>query len=360
MPMTPGRNTPGGVLEGMTLGVISDFNEKTPVSSGAFHGPRESTPGPARSNSSSVDARGYSSSKSKVKKSKMTLKPIPPTPYDGSPDPAVYMQFVHEARQYLQMGRVSVDDKVMMISYQLTGKAEKFYRNKVSRNNPSEWTLEQFFAGLFKYCFPLDFCMQQRERLDKCLQNDKLVSEHVLEFEELYLMIGLPNDQERIIKLFLSFNAEVQKEMYRQGIDPETSSWDEVIKSAEHGEFILNQKAESSDEVSENSDSPSRSAEDAESSSDSDSEDNSGVESTQNSENEDEEDSPEEDNGYWSPSQLSNSKRPVLTESPLSNPPPFIGGEDPTIVDPPFWDTPSPTRTMMSVGTMPTTWERAA
>ncbi|KAJ7613850.1 hypothetical protein DFH06DRAFT_1344403 [Mycena polygramma] len=313
-PTAPGIIVPGSPLEAVIR--ASSYLEQTPISSDAFDRQSGIGPTPAsasgtnRSMSSSVGARRHSLSSRKVKKSKMTLKPIPPTPYDGSPDPEAYMQFVYEAKIYLRLGRVSVDDEVMMISYRLTGKAKKFYKNKVSRD-ASKWTLQQFFVELFNHCFPLDLCLQQRERLDNCLQNDKSVAEHVLEFEESYLMIGLPDDQEKIVKLFLSFDPDVQKEMYRQGIDPETSSWDKVVEAAEHGDFILNHKDQSSDEDAANSDNERDSSHGSDSECDdgSNSENDSEAESVEGSENKYEDDSPNEDNGYWSPSQLSNSTR---------------------------------------------------
>ncbi|KAJ7684394.1 hypothetical protein DFH06DRAFT_1288724 [Mycena polygramma] len=106
-PTAPGIIVPGSPLEAVIR--ASSYLEQTPISSDAFDRQSGIGPTPAsasgtnRSMSSSVGTRRHSLSSRKVKKSKMTLKPIPPTPYDGSPDPEAYMQFVHEAKIYLRL-----------------------------------------------------------------------------------------------------------------------------------------------------------------------------------------------------------------------------------------------------------------
>ncbi|KAJ7825613.1 hypothetical protein B0H13DRAFT_2374861 [Mycena leptocephala] len=168
----------------------------------------------------------------------MTLKPIPPTRYDGSPDAFAYHRFIREGSAYVRMGRVPAEQQIFMLSYHLEGKAADFYNHKVVKNE-AEWSLQDFFWGLFNYCFPIDYRMRQRDRLNNCFQDKKSVVEHIAELEELYNMIGLVNDQEKVVTLWRSLNGNIQREMYRAKHDPEISTWKDVSDAAEHAEIIV-------------------------------------------------------------------------------------------------------------------------
>ncbi|KAJ7450504.1 hypothetical protein B0H11DRAFT_2331061, partial [Mycena galericulata] len=182
--------------------------------------------------------RSMRSLSSSTRVEKMILKPIPPTKYNGSPDAFLYHRFVREGSTYVQMGRVPAHQQIFFLSYHLEGKAADFYNRKVVKNE-DEWILQDFFWGLFNYCFPLDYRIQQRDRLNNCYQNEKPVVEHIAELEELYNMIGIVDNQEKVVTLWRSLSGDIQREMYRSKLDPEISTWDEVSDAAEHAEIIL-------------------------------------------------------------------------------------------------------------------------
>jgi hypothetical protein len=146
------------------------------------------------------------------------------------------------------MGRVPKRDQVFYVSYFLKGKASDYY-NQVVVPDEESYDLRKFFIGLFDFIFPPDFRISQRRKLNRCYQNEKSVSAHVAEFMAIYSTIGLPqNDQERVIKLWSSLRGEIQQEMLRKDLEPEVSTWDEVVRGAECAEvlFKLNLKGKKS------------------------------------------------------------------------------------------------------------------
>jgi len=100
--------------------------------------------------------------KSKKKHSKkMTLKPIPPTEYNGVVDPQKFHRFIMEGIAYVRDGHVPAKKCVFILSHYLTGRAHEFYTREVA-GDPYQWRLPKFFKELFNYCFPIDFRTKQR------------------------------------------------------------------------------------------------------------------------------------------------------------------------------------------------------
>jgi hypothetical protein len=136
------------------------------------------------------------------------------------------------------MGCVLEEEQVFFVSYYLDGKALDFY-NQVVVPREESWNLKRFFFELFEFCFPVDFRNTQRKQLNRCFQGTKEVAAHVVEWSEIYNTIRLEDNQEKVVKIFNSFTFAVQTEIYRKGLDPEVSTWDEIVKSAEQAEILL-------------------------------------------------------------------------------------------------------------------------
>jgi hypothetical protein len=166
------------------------------------------------------------------KKSRTTLKPIPPTDYDGSADARSYHRFITEGTAYVVDGKVKRNRRVFVLSYYLQGKAYDFYTQKVSMNN-EQWDLKDFFKAMFDYCFPVNYRTEQRAKLRRTYQNNKTVTAFVYELEELYNMIGSTAERDKVLKLWYGLRASIQQALWRDGFNPEISSWDEVINGAE-------------------------------------------------------------------------------------------------------------------------------
>jgi hypothetical protein len=157
-----------------------------------------------------------------------------------------FHRFVKEGANYVDVGRIPQAKQVFYLSYYLTGKARNFYDQKVAKDK-RPWTLSDFFWGLFNFCFPVNFREKQRTALNKCIQNETSVAEHVSKWEQIFNMIGLEDNQEKVVMLWRSFRADIRREMYRDKLDPEVSSWDDVVTGAEHAETIMNLANDDSD-----------------------------------------------------------------------------------------------------------------
>ncbi|KAG6851922.1 hypothetical protein H0H87_011674, partial [Tephrocybe sp. NHM501043] len=106
--------------------------------------------------------------------------------------------------------------------------------------NVGDWTLREFFIEMFTYCFPVDFQTEQREKLWRAYQRGKMVTEYCHELEELYNMIGSIPEREKVVKLWNGLCTSIQRSLWRDGLNPELSSWLEVRKAAEIIEIAEN------------------------------------------------------------------------------------------------------------------------
>ncbi|CAK5267894.1 unnamed protein product [Mycena citricolor] len=188
--------------------------------SGSEYGSSDSSSDSDSSDSDSSGPRSKKKPSKKKKKSskpargKMLVKPNPPACYDGSENADLYTQSF------------------------LDGDAKDFYNRRI-RGQEHKWTLKKMLRRLLKYCFSLDYRQKQRKRLNRCHQNGKSVNKHVLELESILLQIGLKKDRERVALLWNSFDADIQEELFRFGLDPEKSRWKRVVKKAVRAERFL-------------------------------------------------------------------------------------------------------------------------
>jgi hypothetical protein len=115
-----------------------------------------------------------------------------------------------------------------MLSYHLKGKAYDFYTQEIVTKGAYSWSLEDFFNAMFNYCFPIDYRERQQERLWKAFQNGRSVSEYSYEIEEICNMIRLIDEHEKVSTFWHSLRQLIQRALWRDHYNPETSSWAEV------------------------------------------------------------------------------------------------------------------------------------
>ena len=82
--------------------------------------------------------------------------------------------------------------------------------------------------------------MQLRKTLARCHQNDKSVAEYAHELTDLFNMIGKIPMQERVIKFWNSARPSIQRELWRNKLNPELSTWNKVVSQAEIIEIAEN------------------------------------------------------------------------------------------------------------------------
>jgi hypothetical protein len=163
-----------------------------------------------------------------------SIKPIPPKDYDGAADSRAYHRFVMEGEAYLRDGRVPKERHIRILAYYLDGKAYNFYMQKVTSDDPNNWDLHKFFTELFNYCFPVDYRQRMRLKLENFSQKtNQTVSEYVFELQELFSMVGTMPDDMKVVKLWYSLTTRIQRALWRDGLHPDSSTWDEVVAKAE-------------------------------------------------------------------------------------------------------------------------------
>ncbi|KAH0586395.1 hypothetical protein H2248_007632 [Termitomyces sp. 'cryptogamus'] len=175
-------------------------------------------------------------SKPKMKRDKKVpkslIKPTPPAKYGGAPDLQAFLQFMTHCTSYVKYGLVQKERQVLVVSEFLTSRAVTFYSQEVSRA-PEEWSLERFFKELFNDCFPINYRNKQRNKLQHLRQGKLTVRDYVGELQELFTIVGSTNRKEKVVKLFNGFRTSIQRELYRSGMNPETSKWKKVVAKAE-------------------------------------------------------------------------------------------------------------------------------
>ncbi|KAG1756928.1 hypothetical protein EDD22DRAFT_850364 [Suillus occidentalis] len=206
----------------------------------------ESTGSPDSSDdSSSTDGDAKRNKKSRKKKRKSSkqkrhtiLKPVPPMVYDGEVDPRAFHRFITEGTAYVKDGRVRSKARVFTLSRYLTGKAHEFYIREVARD-PYRWRLPEFFTELFNHCFPVNYRTELRAQLKRCYQNDKTVRAYFFELSELWNMIGDIDERQRVEHLWFGLKADIQRELWKKELNPEVSSFNQVLAAAEVIEISL-------------------------------------------------------------------------------------------------------------------------
>jgi hypothetical protein len=168
-----------------------------------------------------------------LRKPKSSIHPIPPKDYDGSADARAYHRFVMEGEAYLHDCKVRQDRQIRILAHYLDGKAYDFYMQKVATDDPNKWGLHRFFTELFNYCFPIDYRQQMRVKLEEHYQkHDQSVSEYVFELQEMFSMVETMPQEMKNIKLWNSLKTRVQKALWRDGLHPDSSTWDEIMTKA--------------------------------------------------------------------------------------------------------------------------------
>ncbi|KAF7796945.1 hypothetical protein EIP86_008131 [Pleurotus ostreatoroseus] len=165
------------------------------------------------------------------KHKKATFKPREPEKYNGKPDVQVFHKFIQEVDRYIRGYDLEPSEYAATISYYLTGHAYEFYTMEVSEN-PSSWTLHRFFVGLFNHCFPVNFRLEQREKLRDFSQGSRSVRRYVHELKTLFMMAGVISDGDKVLRLWNGLNEYLQEKLWDFNYSPTHSKWDEVVDAA--------------------------------------------------------------------------------------------------------------------------------
>ncbi|KAM5530075.1 hypothetical protein V8D89_016258, partial [Ganoderma adspersum] len=143
------------------------------------------------------------------------LKPAEPEKYFGNPDLAEFNRFISQARDYLDGYRVRPRRHGAVLARFLDGRAHEFYVNTISRN-PKQYPFKNILVGLFNYCFPINFRQKMREKLRSTRQGGRSVQAYVYELENLFLILGMDRNEERVDALWFGLDKYIQGELWKQ------------------------------------------------------------------------------------------------------------------------------------------------
>ncbi|KAF9489191.1 hypothetical protein BDN71DRAFT_1367317, partial [Pleurotus eryngii] len=109
----------------------------------------------------------------------------------------------------------------------LKGTAYTFFIRQIAYSATS-WKLGDFFTALFDFCFPADYISRQRKKLENLLQGPKLIKEYISKLIEMFSIIGITHERTRITTLWFSLRPTIQQGLWKDHLNPETSSWNDV------------------------------------------------------------------------------------------------------------------------------------
>ncbi|KAJ8453723.1 hypothetical protein ONZ45_g19595 [Pleurotus djamor] len=161
------------------------------------------------------------------------LKPVKPTPYSGTTESGKLQRFIREVETYLKDGGIRDEtSKVHHVGPFLTGKAQQFYEMLVA---PSldEWTLESLFTQLVNFCYPTNFRVSERKRLNRIYQNNDTVNVYAANLLECMNSCGGLSKRDKIIRFWMNLRESIQAELTREGLSMFTSSWDRILHRAQ-------------------------------------------------------------------------------------------------------------------------------
>lgn len=80
-----------------------------------------------------------------------------------------------------------------------------------------------------------------RRKLNKCYQGDnKTITEYAYELQELFNIFRAIADHEKVIKFWYGVQPIIQKGLWRDNLNPDVSTWEEVVSRAEVIEIAEN------------------------------------------------------------------------------------------------------------------------
>ncbi|PPR02253.1 hypothetical protein CVT26_011721 [Gymnopilus dilepis] len=197
----------------------------------------------SHTHSSKHSKRTKKSNKSRKDKTSSSYKPaFKPVIYSGQPNLSDYHRFVREASTYIDMAKISKKYQIVTISHFLKDKAYDFYNLKVA-SSQKKWKLGRFFKEMFDYCFPVDYTAQMRTKLNKVRQCERTVHAFVFELEQLFGMFGDLSKRQKVLYLWYGLRREIQERMWLERLNPDVSSWKEVLDMAVIAEIALSIKS---------------------------------------------------------------------------------------------------------------------
>ncbi|KAF9474799.1 hypothetical protein BDN70DRAFT_771205, partial [Pholiota conissans] len=155
------------------------------------------------------------------------LAPTTPTIYHGDEDSMKFIKYVTQCKRFCAEAALPPSAQIPRCADYLQGKAYKYYSTMVAMDE-DKLTLTGFFQGLYNYCFPPDFHLKQRRKLETLMQGSMTVKEFAAELNLLYRIVGASTPEQRVDRLWNGLHSELQTALWKEGLDYRQSTWDEV------------------------------------------------------------------------------------------------------------------------------------
>ena len=211
----------------MTLGQGDDPSDDSSSSSDSSDSSDSSSDG-----NGSRESRRSKRNKRNKRKKKINIKPKEPSEYSGEVDFRKFNRFLKETRLYVKDAGFSKKEYILRISPFLKGKALNFYTQKAEMYE-AVWDLKTFYSQLFDYCFPPNYRMNLRDKLDKTIQlPDHSVTQYAHNIQEIFGMLGNVAEEDQILKLWKGLKPDIQEGLWRDKLNPDHSTWNEILDQA--------------------------------------------------------------------------------------------------------------------------------
>ena len=177
------------------------------------------------------DERGAASAHSKrFKQHSRGFPPPKPHTYSGEPDSYVFCSFVKEVALYLEDQELTRPQAFRLISRYLQGQALDFYQGEVEFDE-NNWTLSEFFEGLFNFCFDPDFRMLKSMEWMSLKQGGMSVQDYAIKPNRVADCFGGMEERMPVLKFWVGLNRKLQGELWMHGYRPEGKLSD-LVKAA--------------------------------------------------------------------------------------------------------------------------------
>lgn len=143
-----------------------------------------------------------------------------------------------EVGDWLRVSYIQQKRRVSRLKKYVGGRASSFYMRDVARD-ARKWQLNMFLEALFNYCFPANFRTLQREKHHNYAQRGHPIRDYRRDLEDLAVSVGDISKRHLTIRFWQVADQYIRVKWAEAGLDPETSSLNQLERTAERYEQAM-------------------------------------------------------------------------------------------------------------------------
>jgi hypothetical protein len=159
------------------------------------------------------------------------VKPIKPNVYDGWADLHAFTLYIHQVMDYIHTGKVTEQCKVIIAGRFTSGAASRYYISQVAATT-EDWTVHEFFSGLFNEIFQQNYCTVIQHQINLMAQKGKRVWHYATDLAAKYALLPEETDRAKVLKLWDDLQLRIRIELIKKGYSPEITDWKTIIDEA--------------------------------------------------------------------------------------------------------------------------------